>query len=192
MPTAGRPATLASCSRSRAGALIAMGEHKGSGLAIMCELLAGALTGGRTVQPAHPQAGGIINNMLSVIIDPDAFGDRDAGCSSEIAALIGYVKSARPRAGFDEVLVPGEPERRRRAERLAGGIEVDERTWTEILAAARDARARRRRRSSPDRLRHAHGTGRLRGDRRRRGRPRRGAPAGAGRARGAGARGRRA
>jgi hydroxycarboxylate dehydrogenase B len=118
------------------GALIPMGEHKGSGLAIMCELLAGALTGGRTAQPAHPQAGGIINNMLSVITDPDAFGDRSR-LLKEITALIGYVKSAPPRAGFDEVLVPGEPERRRRAERLAGGIDVDERTWTEILDAAR-------------------------------------------------------
>src|SRR5690606_33640826 len=100
------------------GALVAMGEHKGSGLAIVCELLAGALTGGRTAQPAHPQAGGIINNMLSVIVDPEVFGDRSR-LQGEIEALIGYVKSARPRPGFDEVLVPGEPERRRRAERLA-------------------------------------------------------------------------
>jgi uncharacterized oxidoreductase len=118
------------------GALIAMGEHKGSGLAIMCELLAGALTGGRTAQPGHRQAGGIINNMLSVIIDPAVFGDRRR-LLEEIAALIGYVKSARPRAGFDEVLVPGEPERRQRAQRLERGIDVDERTWTEILDAAR-------------------------------------------------------
>ncbi|HLT02257.1 MAG TPA: malate/lactate/ureidoglycolate dehydrogenase [Geminicoccaceae bacterium] len=118
------------------GALIAMGEHKGSGLAIVCELLAGALTGGRTAQPAHPQAGGIINNMLSVIVDPEVFGDRSR-LQGEIEALIGYVKSARPRPGFEEVLVPGEPERRRRAERLAHGIELDERTWAEILDAAR-------------------------------------------------------
>ena len=53
------------------GALVAMGEHKGSGLAILCELLAGALTGGRTIQPEHPMQGGTVNNMLSVIIDPD-------------------------------------------------------------------------------------------------------------------------
>src|SRR5690606_27562001 len=117
------------------GALVAMGEHKGSGLAIVCELLAGALTGGRTAQPAHPQAGGIINNMLSVIVDPEVFGERSR-LQGEIEALIGYVKSARPRPGFEEVLVPGEPERRRRAERLAHGIELDERTWAEILDAA--------------------------------------------------------
>jgi uncharacterized oxidoreductase len=118
------------------GALIPMGEHKGSGLAIICELLAGALIGGRTIQPAHPRAGGIINNMLSVIIDPDVFGERRQ-LLDEVAALIGYVKSARPRPGFDEVLVPGEPERRRRVERLQRGIEVDGRTWTEILDTAR-------------------------------------------------------
>ena len=34
--------------------------------------------------------------------------------------------------------MPGEPERRQRAERLAAGVDVDERTWAEILAAARD------------------------------------------------------
>ena len=117
------------------GALVAMGEHKGSGLAIICELLAGALTGGRTSQPGHAQSGGIVNNMLSVIVDPGVFGDRPR-LLDEIGALIRYVKSARPRPGFDEVLVPGEPERRRRAERLAHGIEVDERTWAEILGAA--------------------------------------------------------
>jgi uncharacterized oxidoreductase len=121
--------------RKPQGALVSIGEHKGSGLAIICELLAAALTGGHTAQPGHPQAGGIINNMLSVIIDPEVFGPR-AALMREIDALVGYVKSARPRAGFDEVLVPGEPERRRRAERLAQGIEVDQRTWAEILAAA--------------------------------------------------------
>jgi hydroxycarboxylate dehydrogenase B len=137
LDAAGRPTRDASVMfQEPRGAIIAMGEHKGSGLAIVCELLAGALTGGWTIQPAHPQAGGIVNNMLSVIIDPDGFGDR-CQLQGEIGALIGYVKSARPRAGFDEVLVPGEPERRRRAELLARGIDVDERTWAEILGAAR-------------------------------------------------------
>jgi uncharacterized oxidoreductase len=120
------------------GAMIAMGEHKGSGLAIVCELLAGALTGGWTLQPEHPQAGGIINNMLSVVIDPDALGSRQQ-TSREAAAMVAYIKSAKVREGFEEVLVPGEPERRRRRERLEGGVEIDQRSWAEILAAARDA-----------------------------------------------------
>jgi hydroxycarboxylate dehydrogenase B len=117
------------------GALVAMGEHKGSGLAMLCELLAGALTGGWTIQPEHPMAGGIINNMLSVVIDPDALGGREQ-VAREGSALVAYVKSARPRAGVEEVLVPGEPEQRRRRQRLAQGIEIDERSWADIRAAA--------------------------------------------------------
>ncbi len=118
------------------GALVAMGEHKGSGLAILCELLAGALTGGWTMQPEHPMAGGTLNNMLSVVIDPDALGGREQ-LWREGGALLAYIKSARPLAGVAEVLVPGEPEQQRRRQRLAEGIEVDARSWADILAAAR-------------------------------------------------------
>lgn len=117
------------------GALVSMGDHKGSGLAILCELMAGALSGGWTLQPEHPQAGGIINNMLSIVIDPEAMGER-AALYAEIEALVAWVKSSPPRAGFDEVLVPGEPEARRRAERLRDGIEVDRRTFADIQAGA--------------------------------------------------------
>jgi uncharacterized oxidoreductase len=120
------------------GALIAMGEHKGSGLAFICELFAGALTGGRTMQPEHPRAGGAINNMLSIIIDPGAIDDRQR-MLNETEAMIRLAKSARPRRGFEEVLLPGEPEQRRRAERSAKGVELDERSWADILAAARTA-----------------------------------------------------
>ena len=124
--------------REPRGALIGMGLHKGAGLAILCELLAGALTGGRTAQPEHPQMGGTINNMLSVIIDPDAFGERGA-LRREIEALIAWVKASPPREGFEEILVPGEPERRRRAALLASGLDVDPTSWAEILEAARAA-----------------------------------------------------
>ncbi len=120
------------------GALVAMGEHKGSGLAILCELLAGALTGGWTILPEHEMRGGSVNNMLSVIIDPEALGGREQ-LWREGGALLAYLKSARPLAGVAEVLVPGEPEQRRRRQRLAEGIEVDERSWADILAAAEAA-----------------------------------------------------
>lgn len=120
------------------GALVAMGEHKGSGLAVLCEFLAGALTGGSSAQPEHPMGGGTINNMLSVVIEPDALGGRER-LWHEGRALIAWLKSARPREGVEEVLLPGEPEQRRRRERLAAGVEIDERSWADILAGARAA-----------------------------------------------------
>ncbi|HET6520902.1 MAG TPA: malate/lactate/ureidoglycolate dehydrogenase [Geminicoccaceae bacterium] len=114
------------------GALMAFGEHKGSGLAIVCELFAGALTGGATLQPGTPRMGGILNNMLSVIIDPGALGERGA-IAAEVEALKRWVKDSPPAPGFDEVLVPGEPEQRNRAERSANGIPVDDGTWGGIV-----------------------------------------------------------
>jgi uncharacterized oxidoreductase len=121
--------------REPRGAMMSVGDHKGSGLAIMCDLLAGALTGGLTNQPDHPQADGIINNMLSVIIAPGAMGEV-AAIEREIAAATAWIKSSRPRPGFDEVLTPGEPERRKRAQRHAHGVQVDSESWSQIRAAA--------------------------------------------------------
>ena len=77
------------------GALVSMGDHKGSGLAILCELLAGALTGGWTILPEHEMRGGSVNNMLSVVIDPEALGGRDQ-LWREGSALLAYIKAARP------------------------------------------------------------------------------------------------
>src|SRR5258706_5588901 len=55
------------------GAILPFGEHKGYGLAVICEILGGALSGGLTlhVKPASRQ---IINNMLSIVIDPQRLG----------------------------------------------------------------------------------------------------------------------
>ncbi len=88
------------------GAILPFGPHKGGGLAVICDLLAGALTGGRTHSPRTIKKDGtaIINNMLSIIIDPEAMGGT---FEDEVEAFIGWVKSARPQAGVAEVLAPG-------------------------------------------------------------------------------------
>lgn len=59
------------------GALLPMGEHKGYGLAVVAELLAGALSGGGTIQPGNVRRNGIKNNMLAIVIDPNRFGTAD-------------------------------------------------------------------------------------------------------------------
>lgn len=125
-----------------AGALLAFGAHKGSGLAILCELLAGALTGGQTIAPHRPRKGSIVNSMLSIIVDIGRLGDPTA-IAGEMAAVRDWVKASPPAPGFAEVLLPGEPERRAFAERSAAGIPVDERTLTEILDAGASLGLRR-------------------------------------------------
>ena len=121
---------------ARAGALLAFGAHKGSGLAILCEVLAATLTGGMGIAPPTPQAGGIVNSMLSFILDPAALGD-PAAIAAEAQAISAWVKASPPAPGFAEVLLPGEPEERARARRAAEGIAIDEKSLADILAAAR-------------------------------------------------------
>ena len=106
--------------------------HKGGALWLMVDLLAGAFTGGgcSRLPEGEPR---FTSNMLSIVIAPEAYAG--AGLAAEIRRYLEFVKSSRPRAPGGEVLLPGEPERRARAERLANGVPVDPTTWEHILAA---------------------------------------------------------
>ncbi|MGZ8993502.1 MAG: malate/lactate/ureidoglycolate dehydrogenase [Burkholderiaceae bacterium] len=118
------------------GALLAFGEHKGYGLALLCELLGGALAAGMTHHSEDVTQRRILNGMLTVLIDPAALADRSA-FERETLAFIDWVKASPAREGFEPVRIAGEPEREKRAQRTAHGVPVDATTWTEILDAAR-------------------------------------------------------
>lgn len=121
--------------RAGTGAIRAMGEHKGSGLALVCELLAGALTGSGCCGPDNrPTA----NGMLSFYIDPKALGLAQS-MTAEARHYLGWVKTSRPASPAGEVLLPGEPERRLKAKRLAEGIPLSQAAWTSICDTARAA-----------------------------------------------------
>jgi len=120
------------------GALGPFGKHKGYGLALMCELLGGALAGEWTAQPARERAGTIVNHMLMFVVDPAAFGNR-AVFQDEVLAMVDYIHSTTPARGFDKVRVPGEPEREHLAARSRDGIDIDANSWSGIVDAARQA-----------------------------------------------------
>ncbi len=116
------------------GALLPFGGHKGYALAVVTELLAGALSGGPTIQPGNPRLGGVVNNMTTILIDPARLAGV-AWLRREIDGFVDYVKASPPVDPSAPVLVPGDPERMARAERSRSGIEVDATTWQEILEA---------------------------------------------------------
>jgi uncharacterized oxidoreductase len=116
-----------------AGALLSFGRHKGSGLAIMCEIMAGAIGGGQRAE--QPVQGGILNSMLATVIDLSRLGGA-AAIGQNIEATKAHIRSSRTAPGFDEVLLPGEPERRNAKHRAQVGIEVDDTTWRDIREAA--------------------------------------------------------
>ncbi len=119
------------------GSIRAFGDHKGSGIAFMCEILAGVLTGGGTSGPVDPDRTRrrIANGMLSIYLDPHRFGSQNF--VAEAREYANYVKASRLAQGVDEVLVPGEPEARARADRLANGVPLQVDTWRSIVATAR-------------------------------------------------------
>jgi len=116
------------------GAILPIAGHKGSGLSIFCEILAGALTGGGSSHPAHPTAGRLVNNMLTVAFDPAATSDDFA---PDVARLLDWVRGARRADPEVPILLPGEAERRVRAEREAHGIPIDDKSWATLLDAAK-------------------------------------------------------
>jgi uncharacterized oxidoreductase len=99
----------------------------------MCEIMAGALGGGQRAD--EPSRGGILNSMLATVIDLSRLGD-PATIAQNIEATKAHIRSSRVAPGFDEVLLPGEPEQRAAEQRERDGIEVDATTWHEIREAA--------------------------------------------------------
>lgn len=117
------------------GALLTFGAHKGYGLALMCELLGGALAAGMTQRDADTSRRRVLNGMFSVLLDPAALGDR-AAFEKEALAFLEWVQASPARAGYAAVQVAGDAERLSRALRSAAGVPVDAATWHEILDAA--------------------------------------------------------
>jgi uncharacterized oxidoreductase len=121
------------------GALLPFGGHKGFALSMFAEVFAGALSGAGCSKQGVDR---IANAMLALFLDPGAF----CGTSffdREVGDLVRHVKSSRPMQGFNEVLVPGEPEQREFERRSRAGIALEEATWSRIvqIAAARGVAA---------------------------------------------------
>jgi len=116
------------------GALRTFGLHKGYGLAVVCELLGGALTGGGTWHSDDRSKKRVWNGMLTILIDPKRLGTADA-FATETTAFLKSLRQSPVAPGVDKVRIAGEPERETRAKRERDGISVDENTWNDILAA---------------------------------------------------------
>jgi len=137
----GRPTTdpwIWSFDDKPTGALLPFGGiagHKGYGLGLLVDLIAGGLSGEGTCTDAPGSAG---NGFLIIAIDISKFVPLEE-YRAEVAKTIAYMKSSRTAEGFEEVLVAGEPEERTRAERMRAGIDIEESTWEQIDALARRA-----------------------------------------------------
>lgn len=113
------------------GAIMPFGGHKGSGLSIICEVLAGSLTGGGSSHPDNPTAGRLVNNMLTLAFDPSAFGGTD-GFRHDVERLAAWTRASPPLEPDGQVLLPGDIERLYRVTRLRDGIPLDRETVRQL------------------------------------------------------------
>jgi uncharacterized oxidoreductase len=111
------------------GAILPFGGHKGFGLSLAVDILAGALTGGGCTRAGVDR---LEQGMLILALDPARFVPRD-GFGGEVARFIAYVRTSRTTAPGVEILMPGEPEQRSRLQRRKHGIEIDENTWRQLV-----------------------------------------------------------
>jgi uncharacterized oxidoreductase len=108
-----------------------MAAHKGFGLALVVEALAGALSPAGTSRPGGPSGG---NGLFCMALDVAHFCAPEEFAAT-FGSLIDYVQSPPYASGVTGVLIPGEPERRYQQEREASGIAIEDATWAQIVEA---------------------------------------------------------
>ena len=116
------------------GALRTFGDHKGSGMNFLMEILAGALTGtGANAPIPDLNVRKVGNGMLSIYMSVEIFRSADE-FASEVRNYIEFVKSSRPAEVGGEVLVPGEKELQTMNERNKSGLPLSPIAWANIQA----------------------------------------------------------
>jgi LDH2 family malate/lactate/ureidoglycolate dehydrogenase len=102
-------------------------------LAIGVPHSAGALSGGVCAGPTpYPKKG---NCVFLMLLDPEQFGGTEI-FNCEVEKLVGYVKDCPRVEGVNEILLPGDPERKLSAERQKTGIPLDAGNWTALAQLA--------------------------------------------------------
>jgi LDH2 family malate/lactate/ureidoglycolate dehydrogenase len=105
-----------------------IGEHKGYGLALVLEVLAGVLTGagfGQAHAPERLETPGAQHNLghLFGVLDPALFMPLEQ-FHTRMDQLRAEIKQGQRAPGVERLLLPGELEHERREDRLQHGIPV--------------------------------------------------------------------
>ena len=118
------------------GAQLPFGGHKGYAIMLAVEYLSRILLG--TARYADPSKGGIYmrdQGVSMMAFKADLFQPLDE-FEALAAEMERRVRAVPPAPGFDEVIVPGDPEARNRAERTRNGIPITDEIWASLVVTA--------------------------------------------------------
>lgn len=118
------------------GTILPMGgeqTYKGFGLALMIDIFAGALSGGLCSRetPETPKG----NCVFMMMANPAQFGGAEH-FAKEVNQLVDFCRNTRRAEGVDEILLPGDPERRVLAAKSEQGVALDDENWLQLTKLA--------------------------------------------------------
>ncbi len=120
------------------GTILPMGgpgqTYKGFGLALMVEIFAGALSGGVTSREVPINQKG--NCVYMQVISPSRLGRGWNHFAQELKQLVAFLRGCPRAEGVDEILLPGDPERRTEQTRRRQGIPIDPGNWAPLVQLA--------------------------------------------------------
>jgi len=121
------------------GVFLPFGGYKGSGVALVTELLGGALSGNGLSREWWEKGGHGVNGVFLQAIAVDEILPLDE-FTAKVDELVSFVKSRKTAPGISEILLPGEQGRKNQERQLREGVEVDEATWSQLVKLADEFR----------------------------------------------------
>jgi LDH2 family malate/lactate/ureidoglycolate dehydrogenase len=128
----GKPSTDVEDFYTNGGVMLPFAAYKGYSLALLGEILVAPFLASDVYGPGPRAYGSFV-----VAVNVEAFRPV-AEFTPQLDALLDEIKAVPPAQGFDEVLIPGEPEQRTLAQRRQGGIPMPEETWQKLLETAKE------------------------------------------------------
>jgi hydroxycarboxylate dehydrogenase B len=121
------------------GVFLPFGGYKGSGVALVTEILGAVLSGNGLAKEWWNKGGHGINGVFLQAIAVEEFQPLDQFLD-RIDELVSFVKSRKTAPGFQEILLPGEQSRKNETRQLKEGVEIDEPTWSNLTKLADELR----------------------------------------------------
>jgi hydroxycarboxylate dehydrogenase B len=117
------------------GVFLPFGGYKGSGVALVTEILGGLLSGNGLAKQWWDKGGHGINGVFLQALAVEEFQPLDEFLDG-IDELVSFVKSRRTAPGVKEILLPGEQGRKNETRQIKEGVEIDDSTWTTLKSLA--------------------------------------------------------
>jgi len=133
----GRPTTdPAALYAEPRGTILPLGgpqAYKGFGIGLLLDMFAGGFSGAQCSRPEVKTPSG--NAVFFIALDIETFAGAEHFLR-EVGALSAAVRSCPRAEGVSEILLPGDPERRAKAQRRVSGIPLDDGTWKQLADLA--------------------------------------------------------